>query len=251
MPTLFKRPTALTRAMLVAELKAAGAYAGHSKDSVADLAAALTAAKAEAPAAPEADEADGLGGLDAEADAIAAKAPKDRPFDEPAANGVGWSLVLWAKGERPLVEGIIAGAFAEEVRAVSPTVEDDGRLTVPNAEAGWLLLEAVTAAQDANENAYHGWLLDLLATQLRRAFPSLDAPNNRIGHRVASALNDLLDEGAIADWRAFTPTGPTKLSFWVRLLDGTEERLVRARLAMAWVTEFRAALPGASVEAAG
>jgi hypothetical protein len=245
---LIKRPTAMGRKALIAELKAADAYTGHSKDSVAQLAAALTAARGgRSSSLPEACHP-APSGHDIAADAP--KAPKERAFDEPA-GPVAWSLVLWAKGERPLVEGIIAGAFAEQVPAVTPTVEDDGRLSVPNAEAGYLLLEAVTAAQDANANAYHGWLLDLLATQLRRAFPSLDAPNNRLGHRVASALNDLLADGAIADWRAFTPSGPTKLSFWVRLTDGTEERLVRARFAMAWITEFRAALPGAPVEAAG
>lgn len=164
--------------------------------------------------------------------AMAASEPQAIPTDEPRVDrkvgAASWQVALWAKAHGPLLEGLIDGAFP--AAADRPRVQDRNWLRVSSLGQARTLLAAIVAARP-KANAYHTWLLDLTACQLRQAYPTAPAPELRVAwNQAAGALNTLRDAKVVADWRAYAAPGPL-LTFLVTYPDGRSERL-RPRAAL-------------------
>lgn len=140
-----------------------------------------------------------------------------------------WQIRIWAPAQRDLIDAMIERTFEGAKR---PVRQDDNWLRVHNQSEAKALVAAAVEEMESSGNDYHRWLLDLFIAQVRQAYPKITAPDKRLASRVVSTLNDLRETGAITDWRAFTPPGPTKLSFRVSFPDGTTEDLIRPRAAM-------------------
>lgn len=221
------------------EAKAQAALA----NALAEEAAETEAGPDKAAAGPVVETGPVVGSIPAAGAPAATKVAKAERLDRPNSQG-GWDLALWVKGERPLVEDLVARlAAAKTPRHMLPSVfDEDGAawLHVPGFdEVAQAAHEQVLDLLYVNDNAYHGWLLGILLAQLRQAFPGIETDDRRLASRVAGELNALRDAGTIADWRPYSPA-TVDLRFRLTHPDGTVEMTGGPRATSTRIAALRA-----------